>query len=44
MDKIFANILLTNIPGRTEAKKKEKDYIQQYMEKNGKRPEGNLID
>lgn len=42
--KFFANILLTGIKGREEAKKIESKYIQNYIERYGKRPEGNLVD
>ncbi|MCB1159045.1 MAG: hypothetical protein H7A25_12735 [Leptospiraceae bacterium] len=42
--KFFSNILLFGIPGRLEAKRIEKEYIQKYIEKNGKRPDGNLVD
>ncbi len=37
----FAKILLRNISGRKKARKTEREYIQKYSEKHGKRPRGN---
>jgi hypothetical protein len=38
----FARILVTGIPGRKKAKEIENEYIDSYLEKNGKKPRGNL--
>jgi hypothetical protein len=42
--RFFARILIRDIPGRREARRMEKHYIQQYKEKNGERPRGNPTD
>jgi hypothetical protein len=39
--RFFARILITNIPGRIEALKTEKDHIQAYKDKNKRKPRGN---
>jgi URI fold toxin 2 len=40
--RFFAQILISDIPGKKEAKKIEDEHVQQYKEKNGRRPRGNL--
>ena len=42
--RFFARILLSNISGRKEAKRIERQYIRSYNEKNGQNPRGNLTD
>jgi hypothetical protein len=42
--RFFARILVHDIPGRREAKRIEREYIQAYKNKNGRRPRGNLTD
>ncbi|MCB1189971.1 MAG: hypothetical protein H7A23_17970 [Leptospiraceae bacterium] len=42
--KFFAKILLKGIKGRKNAKKIEKEYIQNFTKKHGYHPEGNLED
>lgn len=42
MIRFFGRILLKNIPGRITAKRYEDEYIEQYREKNGRKPRGNL--
>lgn len=40
-EKFDAEILLTNIPGREEALRVERAYIDAYYEKHGRNPLGN---
>lgn len=40
-DKFSAEILRTNIPGRAEALREERQYIDAYYEKHGRNPVGN---
>lgn len=41
--KFIARVLLSGIPGREEAERIEKDYIEDYQKKHdGQRPPGNL--
>jgi len=42
--RFFARILIYDIQGRQEAKRIEREYIQAYKEKHGRRPRGNLTD
>ncbi|MBC7774948.1 MAG: hypothetical protein H7246_05865 [Phycisphaerae bacterium] len=39
--RFFAKILLHDIPGKREARRIERQYIQDYEEKNGRKPRGN---
>ena len=43
-NRFFARILLTNIPGKQEARILEKQYITNYTKTYGERPRGNPID
>ncbi|MFZ2898563.1 MAG: hypothetical protein WA004_08075 [Saprospiraceae bacterium] len=40
--KFIARILLSGIPGREEAEKIERKYIDEYAKKHGRKPPGNL--
>jgi hypothetical protein len=40
-DKFSAEILVTDIPGRAEALRIEREYIDVYYEKYGRNPVGN---
>lgn len=40
-DKFGAEIVLTDIPGRAEALRVEREYIDAYYEKHGRNPVGN---
>lgn len=42
--RFFARILIRDIPGKREARRLEKKYIQEYTEKTGERPRGNPTD
>ncbi len=42
--RFFARILIRDIPGKREARRLEKQYIQEYFEKTGERPRGNPTD
>ncbi|MBX2927799.1 MAG: hypothetical protein KF852_08195 [Saprospiraceae bacterium] len=42
--RFFARIIIYDIPGRREAKRLEREYIQKYKEEQGTRPRGNLTD
>lgn len=42
--RFFARILIRDIPGKREARKLEKQYIKDYIDKNGERPRGNPTD
>jgi len=42
--RFFARILISNISGRKEAKRTEREHIQRYREKHGHNPRGNLSD
>jgi hypothetical protein len=37
----FASIILTGIPGRKKAEEIEEEYIEQFKEQYGSRPDGN---
>lgn len=37
----FARILITDIQGRKKAKRLENEYIEDYVEKHGRKPRGN---
>ena len=39
--RFYAEVLLTDIRGRTEAEKLEKQYIDEYEKKYGRKPRGN---
>lgn len=39
--RFFANVLLLGIPGRLKAEKKEKEYVDAYEKKHGRKPPGN---
>lgn len=39
--RFLANVLLTGIAGRLKAEKKEKEYIEKYEKKYGRKPPGN---
>lgn len=40
--KFFVRILLSNIPGRKEAERIEREFIEEHKQQNGHRPPGNL--
>ena len=40
--KLFAKILMFNIPGRAKAEQIEREYIETYRQKHGQKPPGNL--
>ena len=40
--RFFAQILLLDIPGKKEAKRIEKEHIQNYKKQHGNKPRGNL--
>ena len=40
----YARILMYNIPGKREARRIEKEHIQDYAKKHGEKPRGNPID
>ena len=40
--RFYPDVLETEIPGREEALKREREYIEAYREKNGRMPRGNL--
>lgn len=42
--RFFARIIVRDIPGKREARKQEKDYIQKYINERGERPRGNPTD
>ncbi len=42
--RFFARILIVNISGKREARRLEKEYIQNYIAKHGERPRGNPVD
>lgn len=42
--RFFARVLIKNIPGRKEARRLEREHIQAYTKKHGRRPKGNLAD
>jgi URI fold toxin 2 len=42
-DKFDAEILLINIPGRLEALRLEREYIDAYFEQHGRNPPGNKL-
>lgn len=42
--RFFARILHFDIPGKKEARKMEREYIQEYIKENGVRPRGNPRD
>ncbi|MBL7795710.1 MAG: hypothetical protein JNJ90_04325 [Saprospiraceae bacterium] len=39
--RFIGEVLLRNIPGRAEAERIEKDYIERHIEEFGERPRGN---
>lgn len=39
--RFFANVLITGIQGRKEARKLEDEYIENYKSEHGNRPRGN---
>ena len=39
--RFFANIILKNIQGREKAEEIEREYIDAYEEKHGRKPRGN---
>lgn len=39
--RFFARILIRDIPGKRAARRLERQYIQEYIEKTGERPRGN---
>lgn len=39
--RFFARILIRDIPGKSEARRLEKEFIQGYIDKYGERPRGN---
>lgn len=40
--RFFGRILITNIEGKKEARRIEKEHIDSYEAKNGRKPKGNL--
>jgi cation diffusion facilitator CzcD-associated flavoprotein CzcO len=42
--RFFARILVREIPGKRAARRLEKQYIKDYIEKYGERPRGNPND
>ena len=42
--RFFARILIRDIPGKRAARELERQYIRDYIEKNGERPRGNPTD
>lgn len=42
--RFFARILISNIDGRKEAKRIERQHIRNYREKHGYNPRGNVSD
>jgi hypothetical protein len=40
--KFFAKILMTGLPGRAVAERIEREHIEAYRQKYGRRPPGNL--
>ncbi|AEE48974.1 hypothetical protein [Haliscomenobacter hydrossis] len=42
--RFFARILIRDIPGKREARRLEKQHIQDYIDKTGERPRGNPTD
>ncbi|MBK6621837.1 MAG: hypothetical protein IPJ00_07900 [Saprospirales bacterium] len=40
--KFIARVLLSGIPGREEAERIEREYIDDYFKKHGRKPPGNL--
>ena len=42
--RFFGRILIVNILGKREARRLEKEYIQNYISKHNERPRGNPVD
>ena len=43
LSRFIGNVLLKNIPGRAKAKDMEDEFIDRYVDANGKKPKGNPV-